>query len=159
MLKKILIWVGIIILIHQVVITYKYYTDEPIAITETKVESTKQVNTQLKQKIEKKEELTRKDIVYLTNCYNNPYTVKGNIQGNYLYVDITDGCKSTQARFTIKVKDTKYHIIQAGVIFRYQADISYEISYLYDFALIAIGGGIIIDRENPGCKIIAQIRI
>lgn len=159
MLKKILIGVGIIILIHQVVITYKYYTDEPIAITETKVEKTKQVNTQLKQRIKKKEELTRKDIAYLTDCYNNPYTVKGNTKGNYLYVDITDGCKSTQARFTIKVRETRYHIIQAGVIFRYQADISYELSYIYDFGIIGIGGGIIIDRENPGCKIIAQIRI
>lgn len=161
-MKKIIIIIIVALgLVFSGILIDRYLLSNPIEIESIQVEDTqwKDKYLQLKQKIESGQELNDDDNILAYKCLTNPLSVTGHTEGNFLFVDVTDGCKSTKAKFNIRAKQTKYHIIQIGVAYQYKIGFLYEISYLYDFGIIAVGGGVIVNKEYPGLKFLAQIKI
>ena len=134
------------------------------AKTEIKIEKVKVKNTVWKDKHQKlklskpiaKEKISVDDLNDLVYCYNSPLRFGHRIQDNEILVMAWDDCKQNEIKYKIKTKNTKKHIFQIAIIYQYQLDYSFETTYLYNLGFIGFGAGLIINKTNPGIKIVIQ---
>ena len=143
-----------------------YLIDEEIKIEKVLKEDTKWKDEGIKSNLSKRKTsdtdtlLSTKDTDYIVDCYISDLDSKEYTEDNFLYVTVFDACKSINLRYKISSRDTRHYIFQAGVIYQAELGFSYKVSYLYDFKLIALGGGIIINKNiPPAYEMLVQIRI
>ena len=156
----------ILVFLSGIFVDRYYLLEQGISLEETKKEDTKWKDENLKSKLSKRKTsdintpLSTKDTDYIVDCYISDLDSDEYIEDDFLYVTVFDACKSISLKYKISSRDTRYHIIQVGVIYQAELKFSYKLSYLYDFKLIAIGGGIIVNKNiPPAYEMLVQIRI
>jgi hypothetical protein len=92
----------------------------------------------------------------LLECLESEINFKDEIKDEYITVTASDACKENKVRYKLKITDFDRHIFQASAMYQYKIGYSTEISYINNLGFMGIGGGVIINKNNPGFKIIIQ---
>lgn len=145
--------IAIVLFISGLLTGRFYYAKTEIKVVEKEVTKTEYKYKYLK--TESKPKFTEDNFTRLLYCYNTNLVLDTNTKDNTLYVKCYDECKEITGQYKISAKDYK-HFFQAAAIYQYNLDYSLEISYIYNFSFIGIGAGIIINKSNPGIKVILQ---
>ena len=103
-----------------------------------------------------------KPIVVIDNCdtaikcAKSKIGITAEVKKDTLYGKAFDDCKEVDFTFKLKAQSTLKHIIQIGYMFQYDVGSSIDVTYLYNLDFVAIGGGGIFNKINPGIRVVAQ---
>jgi hypothetical protein len=100
--------------------------------------------------------VSEENLKKLLECLESEINFKGETKDEYITVTASDACKENKVRYKLKVTDFDRHIFQASAMYQYKIGYSAEISYINNLGFMGIGGGVIINKNNPGLKIIIQ---
>ena len=141
--KSVIILSGILILISGlggILIGKNYYPKKEYVIVEKIVTKT----------VYKKIAVSPEE---LKACYDSPIAIDGEFKEDVLKVTAQDDCKKASADFKIKARQTQNHIVQLGYLFSSK---SLDVTYLYNFDIVSIGGGLVGNQDKLDYKVVVQ---
>lgn len=158
--------IGIFLTILVGIYAREYFIETDTKIVKEEIEDTKWKDKYLKLKLEVSKTKDGNVVIgqdvfdNLIACASSDLYAKSSIEDNVVTVDIGDLCKESKFRIELKTySKVPRHILQGGYSYSYGIGSGYEVAYLYNFKLFALGGGVVINKTNPGVKAIIQVPI